>query len=103
MSADPIRARFQADHEMTAAKLSQVITLANWCAKANEGECNGDPHADSPDRQDKNANAKCWARDLERNAKLLADAVEPYSLTVHFTGLRPCLRDTAGRYIEIPH
>lgn len=96
------RDRFGAEHGFTAEEVHHLTTLAGWCARANEGECNGDPHADSTNRQDKNKNAKCWAADLARNTNLIERIAQPKGFTVEYTGLRPHLKKN-GEYVEIPH
>jgi hypothetical protein len=97
------RRRFAADIGLSLETATLVVALADKAARCNERECNGDPHPKNPDRADKNRNAELWGADLEAVAAELAALVAPAGLTVEFTGLRPCLRDAAGRFIEIPH
>lgn len=95
--------RFAADYNMAAGMVEILSRLADTCARTNEKGCNGDPHPSNPDPADKNENARLWGKDLEVFTARLAGMVEPAGLTVEYAGLRPCLRDGAGRYVEIPH
>lgn len=94
--------RFCDDTDMSPRRAARVSALAAKAARANEGECNGDPHPRSPDRADKTANAAAWGRELAELTHQIEEAVAPFGLTVEYTGLRPCLRDAAGKYLEIP-
>lgn len=95
--------RFANDYGMTLETVRELVTLAKWAGRGNEGECNGDPHADSPDRTDKAANARCWARDVERITGQIERLVTPYGFTaVVYTGLGPTLK-RGEVYVEIPY
>lgn len=94
--------QFAERHHFSRKEAEDIGTLASWCQNANEHMCNGDPHADSTNRQDKNENARCWEKDLSRNTGLLEAIVNPKGLFVEYTGLRPCLHDSNGEYFDIP-
>ena len=101
--SDPIRERFAKEHGFTDQEVRDLILLAKTAARFNERECNGDPHRGNPDPTDKNENARLWGRDLEEITKSLCMMAEPKGYRVEYTGLRPCLRDAAGRWFDIPH
>jgi hypothetical protein len=94
--------RFGQDHGMPSATVAELVRLADKACRENTHECNGDRHVNGHPT-DKSRNAKAWGRDLEQTTRKLRALVEPFGLAVEFTGLRPCLRDRAGHYVEIPH
>lgn len=101
--SDPIRERFAAEHGMTDDEVRRLAGLARRATDCNTRECNGDPHPQAKDMHDKNECASLWGRDQDKHTNEIRLLVETHGLSVEYTGLRPCLRDAAGHYIEIPH
>jgi hypothetical protein len=98
-----VQERFAADFGVDIDRVGVIARLADECCKMNEHECNGDPHPRNPDKADKNKNAELWGHQLAVATAELQRYVDRFGLMVEYTGLRPCLRDKAGRYVEIPH
>ena len=101
--SDPVLKRFADDHGVDIDRVPVIVRLADECCRLNTMYCNGDPHPHNPDPTDKNRNAELWGNATDVAAAELGRYVERFGFRVEFNGLRPCLRDAAGRYIEIPH
>lgn len=98
-----VQERFAQDWNMPLLAVQMLVEYARKCFRANVGYCNGDPHRNSDDKKDKNANAKEWQRDLGRLTDRLRILVEPYGFTdVAYTGLGPTLM-RGTRYVDIPY
>jgi hypothetical protein len=55
----PLQA-FAKEHSVTLAEARYFRRMGELYAKAATHECNGDPHPDNPNPQDKNENARLW-------------------------------------------
>lgn len=95
--------RFATEHGMPILTVHMLVERARRAGRANEGASNGDRHRNSDDRNDKNANAREWERDLERETEEIRKMVAPYGFTeVVYTGLGPTLK-RGEQYVEIPY
>lgn len=84
---------FAKRYGMPPGKVIELITLAGWATNANTRWCNGDPHADSEDRTDKNKNAACWERDFDKANKQIMELIGQYGFTgLEYNGLSPTLK-----------
>jgi len=102
--ANAAQERFATEYGVDIDRVPVLTRLADECARMGEKECNGDPHPRNPEPTNKSESARLWghARDVAA-AELLRYAERFGFVKVDFAGLRPCLRDKAGRYVEIPH
>jgi hypothetical protein len=95
--------RFARENGMPDIEVRALVRLADRACRENTRACNGDPYPKNPDPADKNRNAELWGVRLAATTAKIAAAVAKYGFRVDYTGLRPCLRNAAGRYVEIPH
>lgn len=99
-----IRERFAQQHGIDVDRVNVIVRMAQECKLLNEKYSNGDPHPRNPTPTDKARNAELWGNAVGVATAELQRYVDRFGLgwTVEYTGLRPCLKDKAGRYVEIP-
>lgn len=98
-----VRERFAREHGMTGDEVRRLVRLARMAGERNERFCNGDPHPNSSDPEDKSENSAHWATSMNAVTDAIIELITPHGFTgVEYTGLGPTLK-RGERFVEIPY
>ena len=89
-------------NEQEKRLLAGLRKLAEARALCGTHVCNGDPHPDLANKENKNANAKAWQADLDKiEAGLEARAKKNGLAGVSYPGLYPVFETKEGRTLYL--